>query len=102
MSREVLEQLTTLQVSAALLYRKDLLVKCSNVRNHFTWRAPELQQLADETVGAGSEDPGKVGGGGACMWRVSKEWDAATPDFRVERKRQRRGRGMKEGPLPFG
>lgn len=47
-SREVLEQLTTLQVSASLLHRKDQVVKCSDVRNAFTWRAPELKQLADE------------------------------------------------------
>lgn len=65
----MLEQLTTLQVSAALLYRKDMLVKCSNVRNHFTWRAPELQQLADETVGAGGE--GTKGGARACMWGIT-------------------------------
>ncbi len=38
----------TAQVSASLLNRKEQLVKCSHVRNHFTWRAPELQQLVDE------------------------------------------------------
>ncbi|GFR50232.1 hypothetical protein Agub_g12415, partial [Astrephomene gubernaculifera] len=47
-SRDVLEQLVTLQVAAKLLLRKDQLVKCSTVRNHFTWRAPEMQHLADE------------------------------------------------------
>ena len=46
----MLEQLATLQVSANLLHRKDQLVKCSDVRNHFTWRAPELQHLSDEKV----------------------------------------------------
>ncbi|GIL93087.1 hypothetical protein Vretifemale_20513, partial [Volvox reticuliferus] len=44
-SKDVLEQLDTLQVSANVLYGRDHLVKCSHVRNHFTWREQELRKL---------------------------------------------------------
>ncbi|GIL50319.1 hypothetical protein Vafri_6446 [Volvox africanus] len=44
-SKDVMEQLDTLQVSANMLYGRDHLVKCSHVRNHFTWREQELRKL---------------------------------------------------------
>jgi hypothetical protein len=47
----MLEQLETLQVPANVLYGKDHLVKCSHVRNHFTWREQELRKLRQVKVG---------------------------------------------------
>ncbi|GIL50318.1 hypothetical protein Vafri_6445 [Volvox africanus] len=44
-SKDVLEQLATLQVSANVLYGRDHLVKCSHVHNYFTWREQELRRL---------------------------------------------------------
>ncbi|KAG2451760.1 hypothetical protein HYH02_003539 [Chlamydomonas schloesseri] len=44
-SRDVMERLDTLQVSARLVYGRDHLVKASHVRNPFTWRKHELARL---------------------------------------------------------
>ncbi|KAG2492902.1 hypothetical protein HYH03_008816 [Edaphochlamys debaryana] len=82
-SRDVLEQLATLQVSASLLHRKDQIVKCSDVRNHFTWRAPELQHLSDEkgftehVVDALAD----YGIPFECTYKAAVEWDATKEHF---------------------
>ncbi|GLC45472.1 hypothetical protein PLESTB_000317700 [Pleodorina starrii] len=50
-SKDVMETLDTLQVSANVLYGRDHLVKCSHVRNHFTWRERELEKLMTHSKG---------------------------------------------------
>ncbi|KXZ52570.1 hypothetical protein GPECTOR_9g614 [Gonium pectorale] len=82
-SREVLEQLTTLQVSASLLHRKEQLVKCSTVRNHFTWRAEELQHLADEK-GFSERVVDALADYGIpfeCVYKSAMEWDTSKEVF---------------------
>ncbi|EFJ44379.1 hypothetical protein VOLCADRAFT_118752 [Volvox carteri f. nagariensis] len=97
-SRDVLEQLVTLQVSANLLHRKDQLVKCSDVRNHFTWRAPELQHLADEK-GFSERVVDALADYGIpfeCTYKAAMEWDTTREHFAALIAAQFTGAELKE------
>ncbi|GLC75104.1 hypothetical protein PLESTF_001594300 [Pleodorina starrii] len=97
-SRDVLEQLVTLQVSANLLHRKDQLVKCSSVRNHFTWRAPELQHLADEK-GFSERVVDALADYGIpfeCTYKAAMEWDTSREHFAALIAAQFTGPELKE------
>ncbi|GIL50181.1 hypothetical protein Vafri_6307 [Volvox africanus] len=97
-SRDVLEQLVTLQVSANLLHRKDQLVKCSDVRNHFTWRAPELQHLADEK-GFSERVVDALADYGIpfeCTYKAAMEWDTTREHFAALIAEQFTGAELKE------
>ncbi|KAG2441727.1 hypothetical protein HXX76_003342 [Chlamydomonas incerta] len=97
-SRDVLEQLATLQVSANLLHRKDQLVKCSDVRNHFTWRAPELQHLSDEK-GYSEHVVDALADYGIpfeCTYKAAVEWDTSREHFAVLIENHFTGAELKE------